>query len=155
MRTFAQFLYVVALTLWIGGLWVIGYLAAPTVFVVLSDNHALAGVVTARFFAAIGWIGIVCALYLMAFKIATGRPHGAAFRQTTFRVIAAMLVLVLVAQFYVQPMMADIKSQALPLSVMQSAFAGRFTLWHRISEALYTLVSLLGALLVYLEARPH
>jgi len=153
MRTITRFLYVVALTLWIGGLWIIGYLAAPTVFMVLSDNHVLAGVVTARFFAAIGWIGIVCALYLMAFKIAVGRH--AAFRQTTFWIIVAMLALVVVAQFYVQPMMADIKLQALPLPVMDSALAARFTLWHRISEIMYTIVSLLGALLVYREARPQ
>jgi hypothetical protein len=32
MRRLADALYDVALTLWVGGLWTIGYLVAPTLF---------------------------------------------------------------------------------------------------------------------------
>ncbi len=42
MKSLAEALCAVALTLWIGGLWVIGYLVAPTLFYTLSDR-ALAG----------------------------------------------------------------------------------------------------------------
>ena len=38
MRRFADALYSIAITLWVGGLWAIGYLAAPTLFAELSDR---------------------------------------------------------------------------------------------------------------------
>ena len=42
MRTLGDTLYAVALTLWIGALWTVGYVVAPTLFSTLSDR-ALAG----------------------------------------------------------------------------------------------------------------
>jgi len=50
----------------------------------------------------------------------------AALREPLFPLIAAMLAISLVIQFGIQPLMADLKAQALPLDVMQSAFAGQF-----------------------------
>ena len=46
MRSLADALYAIAITLWIGGLWTIGYIVAPTLFYTLSDRvlaGALAG----------------------------------------------------------------------------------------------------------------
>jgi hypothetical protein len=39
MRRLADALYDVALTLWVGGLWTIGYLVAPTLFAALSSDR--------------------------------------------------------------------------------------------------------------------
>ncbi|HUO44807.1 MAG TPA: DUF4149 domain-containing protein [Burkholderiales bacterium] len=153
MCAVARFLYFAALTLWVGGLWIVGFYAAPAVFAVLKDDHVLAGEITSHFFAAIGWIGIVTAPCLLAFKVVVSRPRGDALRQARFWIIVVMLALALIEQFYMQPMMAEIKAQALPLPVMKSALAGRFDFWHRATEIMYTIVSLLGAWLVYLETR--
>jgi hypothetical protein len=71
-----------------------------------------------------------------------------ALRELRFCIVAAMLVITLLMQFGIQPLMADLKAQALPLDVMQSAFAGRFRMWHGVSSVFYLLESLLGALLV-------
>jgi hypothetical protein len=65
-------------------------------------------------------------------------------REPLFSVIAAMLAINLSIQFGIQPLMADLKAQALPLDVMQSAFADRFKMWHGISGILYLAESLLG-----------
>jgi hypothetical protein len=69
-------------------------------------------------------------------------------RETLFIIAAAMLLLTMLTQFGIQPLMADLKAQALPLEVSQSEFAGRFRMWHGVSSILYLLQSLLGAALV-------
>jgi hypothetical protein len=59
-----------------------------------------------------------------------------------------MLLLVLAGQFVLQPILADLKAQALPLDVMKSALASQFMTWHGISSILYLIQSLLGIALV-------
>jgi len=49
MHRFAEHLYSIVITLWVGALWAIGYLAAPTLFHVL-DDRALAGKVAGQLF---------------------------------------------------------------------------------------------------------
>ena len=44
MRKVSEALWFVAITLWVGGLWAIGYIAAPVLFSSLGDRQ-LAGVV--------------------------------------------------------------------------------------------------------------
>jgi uncharacterized membrane protein len=73
MRRLADALYDVALTLWVGGLWTIGYLVAPSLFSTLSDNRQLAGQLAGRLFELIGWVGLACASYLLLFVAAA---HG-------------------------------------------------------------------------------
>ena len=38
MKTLTEAIYAIALTLWIGGLWAVGYLVAPTLFYTLADR---------------------------------------------------------------------------------------------------------------------
>jgi hypothetical protein len=64
-----------------------------------------------------------------------------------------MLALVLVGEFGVQPVLAAIKSQALPAEVMESVFRDRFATWHGIASVLYLLECLLGVLLVWMQGR--
>ena len=59
-----------------------------------------------------------------------------------------MLLLVLIGQFVLQPILADLKAQALPLDVMKSVLASQFTTWHAVSGILYLIQSLLGIALV-------
>ena len=145
-----QHLDAVLLTLWVGSLWSIGYLAVPILFQAQPDKQ-LAGMLAGEMFRVQSLAGIVCGLYLLGRRGL--RAGKAAMRQPFFLTIALMLTLTLLITFGIQPLMAQLKAQALPLEVMQSALANKFALWHGISSILYLLESLLGALAVVLFFR--
>ena len=54
----------VLLTLWVGGLWTVGYMVAPALFATLEDR-ALAGTLAGLMFEIIAWIGMGCAAVLL------------------------------------------------------------------------------------------
>lgn len=123
----------------------LGYVVVPTLFQMLPD-HQLAGVIAGQLFTLLAYIGISCALYLLFYQFQQfGR---AAFQRNIFLIIVAMLLLVLIGQFILQPILANLKAQALPLDVMKSALAFQFRTWHAISGILYMIQSLLGIVLV-------
>lgn len=145
MKNLPRHLALLAATAWVGGLWIVGYLAVPILFHAQPDRQ-LAGMLAGQMFETLGYLGIACGIYLLAWRCAlSGR---AALREAPFRIAAAMLLLTLLSQFGIQPLMAELKEQALPLEVSQSAYAGEFRMWHGISSIAYLLQSLLGALLV-------
>jgi len=59
-----------------------------------------------------------------------------------------MLLIILLGQFGMQPLLAELKAQALPLYVMDSPYAGSFRLWHGAASIAYLVQSLLGAVLL-------
>lgn len=145
MKNLSHHLAALAITAWIGALWAIGYLAVPVLFTAQPDRQ-LAGMLAGELFTLVGYLGMVCGIYLLALRfVDSGR---AALRQPLFWIIATMLLLTLTIQCGLQPVMNDLKTQALPLDVMHSAFADRFKILHRISGSIYLVQSLLGAFLV-------
>jgi hypothetical protein len=138
-----------ALTLWVGGLWAVGYLAAPTLFYSL-DDRVLAGMLAGRMFAYIAWVGLVCGVWLLLFRLA--RLGGTALKQGFFWIVLIMLLLSLAQQFGIQPILQQLKDQALPKDVMESLFRDRFTAWHGVSSAVYLIQSLLGLAAVAKQA---
>ncbi|MBU0688507.1 MAG: DUF4149 domain-containing protein [Gammaproteobacteria bacterium] len=140
----------VALTLWVGSLWTIGYLAVPILFQAQPDKQ-LAGMLAGEMFRVQGFVGIACGVYLL---LRDGVKFGKlSLRQPAFLAIALMLLITLALQFGIQPLMAGLKSQALPLEVMNSSLASNFSMWHGISSILYLIESLLGLSSVYLFLR--
>ena len=150
MRRFSEALYLTAITLWVGGLWAVGYIAAPVLFASLGDRQ-LAGVVAGKLFALIGWIGLGCAAYLLLFTLARGGARF--FRSAIFWLVLLMGLLTAASQFGIQPLMAQLKADALPREVMQSVLRDRFAAWHGISSILYLVQSLLGLCLVLWSGR--
>ncbi|HEV2008905.1 MAG TPA: DUF4149 domain-containing protein [Burkholderiales bacterium] len=150
MKTLAEGIYAVALTLWIGGLWAIGYIVAPTLFSTLADR-ALAGNLAGKLFTLIAYVGIGCASYLLMFRLM--RFGGACFKHGIFWIVLVMLGLTLAGEFGVQPILASLKNQALPKEVVESVFRDRFAAWHGVASVLYLIVSGLGVLLVWLQGR--
>ncbi|MDZ4200733.1 MAG: DUF4149 domain-containing protein [Gallionella sp.] len=145
MKTLPHHLATLAVTAWVGALWSIGYLAVPVLFNAQADRQ-LAGMLAGEMFLAVGYLGMTCGTYLLTYHLAiSGR---AALRSATFRIIAAMLLTTLALQYAIQPLMAELKAQALPLEVMHSAFAQQFRMLHGISSLTYLAQSLLAALLV-------
>lgn len=146
MRRFWDGLASTLLALWVGGIWAIGYVAAPTLFSSLADKQ-LAGALAGQLFEVIAWIGIAAASYLLVYRVA--REGGAALKTLFFWVVVVMLALILTSLFGIQPLMQGLKDQAMPHAVMQSVFADRFAHWHGVSSVLYLIQSALGLLLVW------
>ena len=146
MRRFWDGLAGTMLVLWIGGIWAIGYVAAPVLFANLGDKE-LAGMLAGKLFEVMAWIGIAAAGYLLIYRIA--RDAAAALKTLFFWTVVVMLALILIGLFGIQPIMQGLKDQAMPLAVMQSVFADRFRHWHGVSSILYLIQSALGLLLVW------
>jgi len=146
MRRFWDGLAGTMLVLWIGGIWAIGYVAAPVLFANLGDKQ-LAGMLAGKLFEVMAWIGIAAASYLLIYRIA--RDGTAALKTLFLWTVVVMLALVLIGLFGIQPIMQGLKDQAMPLAVMQSVFADRFRHWHGVSSILYLIQSALGLLLVW------
>jgi len=150
MSRFAQSLYTIAITLWVGGQWAIGYMVAPTLFAKLGDR-SLAGNMAGQLFAIISWVGIGCAAYLMVYLFFS--KGAAALKSSVFWLVLIMLLITLAGHFGVQPILAQLKLEALPREVMDSLLRDRFATWHGISSVLYLLQSVLGVMLVLRQNR--
>lgn len=145
MRKLSEALYLIAITLWVGGLLAIGYIAAPVLFASLGDRQ-LAGMVAGKLFAIIGWVGFACSAYLLIFLLS--RWGSRFFKSAVFWLVFLMFLTAVVSQFGIQPLMAQLKADALPREVMESVLRDRFATWHGISSILYLMQSMLGLWLI-------
>lgn len=130
---------------WVGGTWAIGFLAAPVLFGNLADK-SLAGMLAGRMFEVTSWAGMACALFLLSFQWL--KNSNDVWRNQAFWLIMVMLLAIVLGQFCIQPVLADLKQQALPLYVMDSSHAGQFKMWHGISSLIYLAESVCGAWLL-------
>ena len=79
---------------------------------------------------------------LVIFLVA--RCRGLALRRTVFWLVLVMALLAAASQFGIQPLLAQLKADALPRGVMESVLRDRFAAWHGISSIVYLVQSLLG-----------
>ena len=150
MNHWSDKLALIFITIWVGALWAIGYLAAPTLFSTLSDKQ-LAGMVAGRLFTLVAYVGMASAAYLLLQRLT--RVGMSALRQPYFWIVLVMLLLTLASHFGIQPVVAGLKAQAMPADVMHSVFADRFRTWHGVASIAYLLQSLLGVALVLKSGR--
>lgn len=143
-------LYRIAVTAWAGSLLAIGYVAAPVLFAQLSDRM-LAGNLAGAMFTVGAWIGIGCGSYLLIYLFAV--KGWRAIKGSVFWIVLAMLALTIAGHFGIQPILAELKADALPRQVMESALRDRFAAWHGVSSVLYLVQSLLGLILVVIQDR--
>jgi Domain of unknown function (DUF4149) len=142
-------LTLIIITLWVGALWMTG-LSAYVLFDTLQDNRQLAGSLAGKLFTIASYIGMASAFYLLIQRLlefGTG-----ALKQSYFWAAFVMLLLVLAGHFGIQPLLAELKTSALPNDVMHSVFASRFSTWHGVASVAYLVECLLGFVLV-LKAR--
>ena len=125
------------LTLWVGGLWAIGYMVAPALFATL-DDRALAGSLAGVMFEIIAYVGVVCGVLLLLFNQL--RNAGRRYNWRAL-VLLAMLLAVLAGEFLLAPMIAGLREQGL-------ADSAQFARLHGIAASIYLLTSLLGLALV-------
>ena len=136
--------------LWLGSLVGIGGIAAPVLFAQLTDR-VLAGNLAGVLFTVESWVGIAYGSGLLVCLFL--RRGAAALSGWPFRLVCAMLAITCIGHFGIQPWLAQLKQQALPLPVMESPLCGQFALWHGVSSGLYLLQTVLGAVLVMLPGR--
>ena len=149
MNRWPDKLALIVVTLWAGSLWAIGGLAAPTLFRVIPTSY-LAGLVAGKMFTLVAYVGMASAAYLLIHRIV--RFGAGAFRQGFFWIVIAMLLITLLGHFGIQPVIAEIKMQAVPVDMMQGVFADRFKTWHGIASIAY-LVECILAIALVLRAR--
>lgn len=145
--TLSDSLALILITAWVGSLWAIGYLAAPALFYTLGENRQLAGNLAGTMFTWVAYLGLFSGIYLMAHRVARFGLN--AFKQAFFWAALVMLLLTLFGHFGVQPMIAQLKAQAMPADVMNSVFRDRFATWHGVASIAYLIESLLGLVLVF------
>ena len=127
----------VLLTLWVGGLWTIGYMVAPALFATLEDR-ALAGTLAGLMFEIIAWTGMACALVLLVINQLRYPQRRLNWRML---VLLAMLLLVILGQFVFAPMMAELRAAG-------QSDADAFARLHGIASLAYLANSVLGLVLV-------
>lgn len=146
MPRFFDAFALILITAWVGGMWAIGYLAAPALFYSL-DDRMLAGMLAGRMFTWIAYLGMFAGGYLLLQRLLSFGVG--ALRQAFFWAALVMLLLTLAGHFGIQPLLAQLKAQAGATDVMQSVFADRFRAWHGVASIAYLLQSLLGLVLVF------
>ena len=137
-------LNLIVVTLWVGALWTTG-LTAYVLFDTLQDKQ-LAGSLAGKLFTIVSYIGMASAFYLLVQRLldyGTG-----ALKQGFFWAVFVMLLLILAGHFGIQPILAQLKADAMPADVMHSIFAQRFGKWHGIASVAYLVECLLGFVLV-------
>jgi len=120
--------------------------SANILFDTIADR-TLAGGVAGQLFSTISVIGFVCGLSLLTARFVSDKT--ASLKQPYVWIIVAMLLLVAIGYFGIQPLLAQIKVDALPNDVMSSEHASRFAAWHGVAGVVYLIECLLGAALVW------
>lgn len=150
MRALASALYSIAVAVWVGGLLAIGFIAAPVLFAQIADR-AVAGNLAGAMFTVTAWVGLACGTYLLLFVLFA--KGWRSVQSGVFWIVVVMLALTVAGHFGVQPILEQLKADALPRRIMESALRERFNTWHGVSTALYVAQSLLGIALVLLQER--
>ena len=131
--------------LWAGSVWAVSYLAAPSAFAVLDSTQA--GNVVGVMLTRSAWLAIALAV-LLAPLVARAADLDARRKRWLYGVIAGMLACSLVVYLGLQPMMAAIRETAGAAGVRASPQWRTFAALHGVSQVLYLVESILGAVLV-------
>ena len=132
-------------TLWVGSLWTVGYVVAPTLFATLADR-ALAGTIAGSLFRIEAWVSVACALSLLL--ILWRATPDAGNRSTVLRLVLGMLACTVIGYFGLQPFMAAIREASAAAGGMNPDAKMQFGALHGAASGIFLLQSLLGVALI-------
>lgn len=132
----------ILLTLWVGGMWAVGFVAVPTLFSVLDDRH-LAGTLAGHILTAMSYMGFACGGLLLI--IALARTGSGWLRSPRVWTLAVMLAIIVVGEYVLAPTIIELRGTGL---VKGTAEAAQFARIHGIASTLFLINSLLGLGLV-------
>jgi hypothetical protein len=132
-------------SLWAGSVWAVSYLAAPSAFAVLDSTRA--GNVVGIMLTRLAWLSIALGVVVgvLAWR---SLDLDAARRRWIYWLAGGMLACSLAVYLGLQPLMAAIRESAGPAGVRASPQWGMFAALHGVSQLLYLIESVLGAVLV-------
>jgi hypothetical protein len=130
------------LTIWVGSLLAIGYIAVPAAFITLNDIE-VAGSYAGLLFHIVNLIGVGCGLVLMVTKLIQYKK--AVFGLWRCWFIVAMVLISLLFLLFLEPKMAAIKAVNWK---SDADLVSQFSSLHTLSENLYLAMTLLGLALV-------
>lgn len=128
----------ILLTIWVGGMWTIGYIVAPVLFQML--DKPVAGNVAGQLFTIISYIGLFSSVALIINIIMN---QGFNTKHWQLLMLAGMFIVIVIGQFVLQPMMVDLKAAG--ISVENKSEFGRL---HGMASVLFLINSLAGLTLV-------
>ncbi len=130
----------ILLTLWVGGMWIVGPVVTPTLFKML-DDRTLAGMVAGQLFTIMSFIGLFCGcLLLLSHAVSLGGQFIKSWRTW---LLVSMLVLIIINEFVLAPGIIEIRDAGMPAEAK-----ARFDMLHRTASTLYMISSLAGLALV-------
>ncbi|MFV1982112.1 MAG: DUF4149 domain-containing protein [Thiohalomonadales bacterium] len=132
----------ILLTVWIGGMWAIGYIVVPTLFSLL-DDRILAGTIAGRLFSIMSFIGIFSSVVLLAGLLMQYGKNCFSKAYWQSWILLVMLIIILIGQFILQPIMSDMREAGLVGEV-----ATNFGRLHGVSSVLFLINSLGGLVLI-------
>lgn len=135
------------LSLWVGSMVGIGYIATPILFKTLDDRK-LAGSLAGEMFYLVTIVGLVCGGILLMLRYK--EQSVALFKQWRGWLLLLMLALVAMSMFVLQPMIAEVKALGI---VEGSENAKKFGMLHGVSSVLYMITVISGLLLLFFGLR--
>jgi len=132
----------VVLTFWVGGLWIAGYVVAPSLFATLDDRQ-LAGRMAGQIFQLVSYIGLAVGTTLLLSVIM--QKGGGWLRDNRARIVLLMLLFIVLSIGVLVPMMKELKLIGLAPGSEQAA---QFARLHGAASILHLINSLLGLWLV-------
>lgn len=160
MRSFARFLIILALVVWVGGIIFFSAVVAPALFSILPKPELAAGVVGVSL-TALHLIGLACGvvLFVLTFLIRPGKVRAVR------TLVGLMILLTAISQFVVMPQMQHIRDlvggsiEAIPL---KDAGRAAFDRLHQFSVGLEGATLVAGLVVIGLisqdlkeDARPE
>lgn len=128
----------ILLTVWVGSMWTVGYIVAPVLFQMLEKS--VAGNVAGQLFSIVSYVGLFSATALVLNIVMQQGFQKACWQ---LWVLFVMLALIIIGQFVLQPMMAELK--ILGITAENKAEFGRL---HGLASVLFLVNSLAGLALV-------
>ena len=128
----------ILLTIWVGGMWAIGYIVTPVLFQML--DKPVAGNVAGQLFSIINYIGIFSAAALIINILVR---QGFNTKHWQLWIITVMLMVTIISQFVLTPMIIELKTTG--LSEINATEFGRL---HGTASVLFLINSLTGLALV-------
>lgn len=128
----------ILLCFWIGTLWCVGYIAAPTLFAVLEDRQ-LAGTLAGELFTVGAYAGGAAGLGWLFLRKLRGGP----LSDGPGLLGVATLALLALGEFVVHPLASEARAAGSPA----------FGRWHGIASLLWLAASVTGLALVVVQGR--
>lgn len=150
MRTFARFLLMFSLVVWIGGIIFFSFVVAPALFSLLPSQE-LAGRIVSRSLGSLHLLGLICGIIFIAATLLAELKRARVLRL----LVVLMILLTAYSQFRITPRMQQIREavggsiQALP---PQDAGRAAFDRLHEISVIVEGVVLIAGIGLIGLLA---